>query len=152
MGNPNTKQFAASRSIVAGKLKLESGGGLCQASGIMYQLALKAGLDIVERYAHSIDLYTDETRFCPLGSDATVAYGYRDLRLRNTTEAPIHFTFRILADTYECALESTAPIAEHDICFEATTLADGCKRATATDRTEGRIISTDTYQPFSHPQ
>lgn len=150
VGDPNTKHFAASRSIVAGKLQLESGGGLCQASGIIYHLALMAGLEIIERFAHSIDLYTEETRFCPLGSDATVAYGYRDLRFRNNTGTAIRFKFRILDDTYECRLESESPIPVHDITFATTILPDGNKKAVATDSSNGQIISTDTYESLRH--
>ncbi|MDO4510327.1 MAG: VanW family protein [Bacteroidales bacterium] len=146
VGNPNTKQFCASRSIVAGKLKLEQGGGLCQASGIMYHLALMAGLDIIERFAHSVDLYTEQTRFCPLGSDATVAYGYRDLRFRNSTPSPIRFEFSVLDHSYACRLTSQQPIEPREIRFSASTLPDGRKRAIATDASTGEAISTDVYE------
>jgi vancomycin resistance protein YoaR len=58
------------------------GGGLCQLSGLIYNLALLAGLDILERHPHSIDAY-GEDRYIPLGRDATVAYGRKDLRFGN---------------------------------------------------------------------
>jgi vancomycin resistance protein VanW len=40
-------------------------------------------LEIIERHAHSIDIYREEERFTPLGADATVVWGFKDLRLRN---------------------------------------------------------------------
>ncbi|HTP30232.1 MAG TPA: VanW family protein, partial [Anaeromyxobacteraceae bacterium] len=47
-----------------------------------------------ERHSHSIDLYTDSTRFAPLGADATVAYGRKDLRFENTLTGLVSFGFR----------------------------------------------------------
>jgi VanW like protein len=64
------------------------GGGLCQLSGAIYNLALLAGLHILERHNHSIDAYGEE-RYIPLGRDATVAYGRKDLRFRNPHRFPV---------------------------------------------------------------
>lgn len=66
------------------------GGGLCQLSGLIYNLALLAGLHILERHNHSIDAYGEE-RYIPLGRDATVAYGRKDLRFRNPHRFSIAF-------------------------------------------------------------
>lgn len=64
------------------------GGGLCQLSGLIYNLALLAGLIILERHNHSIDAY-GEDRYIPLGRDATVAYGRKDLRFANPHPFPV---------------------------------------------------------------
>ncbi len=146
VGNPNTSEFACSRSIRGGVLQLERGGGLCQASGIIHHLALVAGLEVVERHNHSKDLYTDATRFCPLGSDATVAYGYRDLRVRNTTQTPIMFDLQVCDDHFEAYLRSVEPIAEHEIWFEQKEEADGTLTASAIDVTQGKILCTSHYE------
>jgi vancomycin resistance protein YoaR len=55
------------------------GGGLCQLSNALYDVALQTGCEIVERHAHS--------RVVPgsaaaEGRDATVAWNYLDLRFR----------------------------------------------------------------------
>lgn len=146
VGNPNTREFACSRSIRGGVLQLERGGGLCQASGIIHHLALVAGLEVVERHNHSKDLYTDATRFCPLGSDATVAFGYRDLRVRNNTETPIVFDLRVCDDHFEARLLSADPIFAHDIHFEQKEEADGSLTASAIDRTTGMTLCTSHYE------
>lgn len=146
VGNPNTREFACSRSIRGGVLQLERGGGLCQASGIIHHLALMAGLEVVERHNHSKDLYTDATRFCPLGSDATVAYGYRDLRVRNTTQTPIVFDLQVCDDHFEAYLRSVEPIAEHEIRFEQKEEADGTLTASAIDVTTGMTLCTSHYE------
>lgn len=146
VGNPNTSAFAASRGIRAGVLQLERGGGLCQASGIIYHLALTAGFDIIERYNHSKDLYTDETRFCPLGSDATVAYGYRDLRVRNNSHTPVCFDLQVHDDHFTACLCSKEPISQHEIHFECALKPDNILEAVTIDKTTGMILQTSTYE------
>ena len=52
-------------------------------SGLIYYVSLMAGLEVLERHPHSRDIYDDQTRYAPLGADATVAYGFKDLRVLN---------------------------------------------------------------------
>lgn len=66
------------RNLVAGKIQGNYGGGLCQVSGLLYYIALATGLEILERHAHSIDIYAEEDRFAPLGADDTVVFGYKN--------------------------------------------------------------------------
>ena len=146
VGNPNTSEWEASRSIVAGCLQIERGGGLCQASGIIYHLSLLAGLEVVERHSHSADLYTEQTRFCPLGSDATVAYGYKDLRVLNNTSGTIAFELRVEADRFVATLLSDTPVERHEIAFEREDLADGRLCATTVDRTDSRTVAVSVYK------
>jgi hypothetical protein len=70
------------------------GGGLCQLSGLIYNLALLAGLRILERHNHSIDAY-GEDRYIPLGRDATVAYGRKDLRFCNPHRFCVAFELHV---------------------------------------------------------
>ena len=98
IGNPNKPgKFRKGRIIKNGELALEVGGGLCQVSGIIYHIALIAGLKIVERHNHSVDIYTESDRYTPLGTDATVAYGYKDLRIVNSYPFPIQFKLTVEA-------------------------------------------------------
>lgn len=83
--------YLLSRNIVAGALQEDYGGGLCQLSSIIYHQSLKAGAAIIERYNHSVDIYKEEERFTPLGADATVVFGYKDLRIRNCFQQPIKY-------------------------------------------------------------
>jgi vancomycin resistance protein VanW len=118
VGNPNAqKGYLEGRSIVADQIKEEYGGGLCQLSGLIHFLALKAGLNMLERYPHSQDLYTEETRFAPLGSDATVVYGYKDLRFRNTLSVPICLRFIIDDDQVTGTLCSPDSVTELTVNF-----------------------------------
>lgn len=75
------------------------GGGLCQLSGLIYNLALLSGLTILERHHHSIDAYGEE-RYIPLGRDATVAFGRKDLRFANPHPFPVQL---LLSVNEQCA-------------------------------------------------
>jgi hypothetical protein len=66
------------------------GGGSCQVSSALYVAALSANLKIEERHPHSAVV-----DYVPIGLDATVLYGYMDLKITNSSEAPI----TILAET-----------------------------------------------------
>jgi vancomycin resistance protein VanW len=87
--------FRLGRSLIDDTISADIGGGLCQISGLLYELGLRSGFAVVERHAHSRDLYTEETRFTPLGLDATVVWGFKDLRLRNTLHVPVAFDFAV---------------------------------------------------------
>ncbi len=126
VGAPVAKRgYLEGRALVNGKLKAVMGGGLCQLSGILYYLMLQAGLEPIERYPHSTDIYTDETRFTPLGSDATVVYGYKDLRFINSLSQPICFRIDLEADRITGELCTLDPIVTYCIEFRTTQKTDG---------------------------
>lgn len=118
VGEPNRKNgYREGRAIVNNQLQSDIGGGLCQLSGLIYYLILKAGLIPLERHPHSQDIYTEETRFAPLGSDATVVYGYKDLRFQNTLSAPLCFRFYLLNQEITGVLCSPKILDEFNIEF-----------------------------------
>ncbi|MFH6994475.1 VanW family protein [Flavobacterium sp. FlaQc-48] len=118
VGNPN-RDFKKSRTLVKGKLVEENGGGMCQVSGIVYQVSLIAGLEILERHNHSVDIYTDETRFAPLGCDATIVYGYKDLRIKNNFSFPVTFEIEIIENFIYVNLRSEKKIEENKLLYES---------------------------------
>ena len=118
VGNPD--KLRVSRCIRNGKLAIEKGGGLCQAAGIIYHLSLIAGLKIVERYNHSVDLYGDGPRACPIGFDATVLYGYKDLRISNMTNATLRFSLTVDEGVLRAELYSDKPLMQREIGSQKT--------------------------------
>lgn len=114
--------YLLSRNLQKGKLVDDYGGGLCQLSGMLYHLALIAGLKIIERHNHSVDIYTEEERFTPLGADATVVYGYKDLKFLNPYSFPIYFRFEINSESLECCLLSEEKIHATEVRFETAAL------------------------------
>ncbi len=67
-----------------GRVEMSPGGGACQVSTTLYNAALLAGLEIVERFPHG-----RPCGYVPYGRDATIAYGSVDLKFRNTLNHPI---------------------------------------------------------------
>jgi len=59
-------------------------GGICQISSTLYNSVLLANLEIVERHNHSF-----VTSYLEAGKDATVVYGVKDFKFKNTRSYPI---------------------------------------------------------------
>lgn len=59
-------------------------GGICQISSTLYNVVLLSNLEIVERYNHSFT-----TSYVSAGRDATVVYGIKDFKFKNTRNYPI---------------------------------------------------------------
>jgi vancomycin resistance protein YoaR len=93
---PREPQFGylEAKEIYRGQFVLGYGGGVCQVSSTLYNAALLANLEIVERYHHSRPL-----SYVPLGRDATVAYGRLDLKFRNSTPNPVLITAGVIGDS-----------------------------------------------------
>ncbi len=66
------------------------GGGICQVATTIYQAALKAELDIMQRSNHSRPV-----TYVPLGQDATLSYNRIDLQIRNNREFPVMLVGRM---------------------------------------------------------
>jgi vancomycin resistance protein VanW len=150
VGKPDKANgYLEGRSLVNNQLKVEFGGGLCQLSGMMYFLTLKTGLTTLERHAHSHDIYTEATRFAPLGSDATVVYGYKDLRFRNNLAAPVCFRFLIKEDEIIATICSTQAITELNIEFKLEDFPGETKVDTVRFAPNGNtfeVLNSTTYE------
>lgn len=143
VGNPD--KLKGSRCIRNNKVAIEKGGGLCQAAGIIYHLSILSGLKIVERYNHSVDLYGDGPRACPIGYDATVLYGYKDLRVKNMTNATLRFKLIVEKDVIFAELYSDIPLQQREISSHVTRLSDRIEVKTFYLDTE-ELISNDVYK------
>jgi VanW like protein/Glycosyl transferases group 1 len=75
------KGYVPGRELREGCLILTIGGGLCQLSNALYDVALQAGLQIVERHAHTRVIAGS---LAEIGRDATVFWNYVDLRFKST--------------------------------------------------------------------
>lgn len=70
------------------------GGGVCQVSSTLYNLALLTNLEIIERTNHSLPV-----SYVPLGRDATVNYDTIDLKFKNNTEENLLLISEVVEDT-----------------------------------------------------
>lgn len=112
--------FKIGRNLIDGQVEKSVGGGLCQLASIIYHLALTAGLKVIERTNHTVDIYKEEERFTPLGSDASVVYGYKDLRFINNLTFPIQLQIFTEGDQLTASIHSKEHINSVKIEFERT--------------------------------
>lgn len=132
--------YKVGRNLIQGRLSEDYGGGLCQLSSILYHLALQAGLPILERFPHSLDIYQEHERFTPLGADATVVWGYKDLRFKNRYSFPLRFTFEMTESRLTCFLRSPEKIKACQIVFQRE------------ESPKGREIRVNTIQVLNKTQ
>jgi vancomycin resistance protein YoaR len=78
--------FVEGRELREGCMVPSVGGGLCQLSNALYDVALQAGAEIVERHPHSRRVPGSAAA---AGRDATVFWNYVDLRFRAIVEMQI---------------------------------------------------------------
>ncbi len=87
LGPPlRTRGYSLGREVRAGCLIPTVGGGLCQLSGAILEVAIGAGIEILERHKHTAlpsDIDYHENR------DATLFWNYIDLRLRASADTLI---------------------------------------------------------------
>lgn len=62
------------------------GGGLCQISNLLFWVFLHTPLTIVERHPHSAETLPSPGGDIPEGVDATIAEGWKDLKVKNDTD------------------------------------------------------------------
>lgn len=78
------KGYRAAGAYSGGVLVQEPGGGVCQVSTTLYNAAVKADLEIIERSPHS-----RVSDYVPIGLDAAVNWPSQDFKFKNTSDYPI---------------------------------------------------------------
>jgi len=91
LGAPiRARGYVEGRMLQQGCMVKAVGGGLCQLSNALYEVALQAGCRIIERHAHSSIVPGSAAA---IGRDATVAWNYVDLRF--VPDQPLRLTARL---------------------------------------------------------
>ncbi len=83
--NLTSNGYRGATVIMGGKYTTGIGGGICQASTVIYQAALYSNIGIYERHAHAY-----KSSYADVGLDATIDYPGLDLKLQNNTDHPIY--------------------------------------------------------------
>lgn len=73
-----------------GTLRDVPGGGICQLATTIYNAALLAGMQMVERHPHSRAVH-----YVPPGRDATIASWRKDLKFMNPHDVPLLLTVEL---------------------------------------------------------
>jgi hypothetical protein len=140
--------FLEAAALKDGNLDQDIGGATCLLSTVVFNALLLAGFEIVERRCHSVDSY-GERRYFELGRDATIEYGYIDLRMRNVSGRKIRVSAEV-TDTLVMVATGAAAPAEFGVVIEVgdpSVLASGFSVG-ATRRFryfDGRVRETDSW-------
>ena len=121
------------------------GGGICQVSSTLYLASVYAELTILERVNHGYPV-----RYIPLGMDATVNWGFTDLKMRNDSPLPV----KILAEETDDMVKVTILGTEtRDYTIEMTYSVGGRHVKTFKnkyDKATGEFISKETVALSSY--
>ena len=119
LGNTNkAKGYKVGTAYVGGKVVESYGGGICQLSSTIYNAVLYANLGIVERYNHSYVV-----NYVPAGRDATVAYGGKDFKFKNTRKYPIKIVSSAKNGVVSVSIMGIKEEKEYDIVLTSTVLS-----------------------------
>lgn len=145
VGRPSARNgFQHGRNLVDGRLVRQVGGGLCQLSGLAYHLALLGGLEVVERHAHSIDIYRDDERHTPLGADATVVWGFKDLRLSNPHPFAVSLGCAVDGLRLRGQIRGAGPLTPRSVTFARDPLSAG--RLRVRTEVDGAPVGETEYE------
>lgn len=75
------------------------GGGVSQVTGTLFNAAALAGLRI-----DAVNPHSRPVSYLPLGRDATVAYGDKDLKFTNMTGGPVYIGYSFIGQTLQATL------------------------------------------------
>ncbi|MFY8140051.1 MAG: VanW family protein, partial [Caulobacter sp.] len=107
VGRPTrARGYVEGRMLQGGSLSPAVGGGLCQLSTALYEVALQANLTILERHAHS--RIVPGPNAARAGRDATVAWNYVDLRFASPDRA-LRLGAVVTADDLVVSFRATLP-------------------------------------------
>ena len=128
-------------SYLNGETVQSFGGGVCQVSSTLYNAVILAELEVTERWAHSMTV-----GYVEASMDAAIAEGYKDLKFKNNTDAPIYIegitkgsklTFSIYGK------ETRAEGREVSFVSEITKRTEAKKKFVASGDAVGTLKETD---------
>ena len=102
--------YTEAPTIVNGTLVPGLGGGVCQVSSTLYNAALLADLEIVERRPHSL-----RVSYVPASRDAVISGDYVDLKFKNTTGYPIYIGGYTSGSSVTMTIYGSSKAAKKDV-------------------------------------
>lgn len=95
----SSRGYKKASILVNGEKKTGTGGGICQISSTLYNVAFNADMEILERHDHSI-----EVPYVPKGKDAAVVYNAKDFRFKNIKDYPVEIFITVTEDEVQVTL------------------------------------------------
>lgn len=112
------KGYKEGGAYVGGRVVQAYGGGICQVSTTLYNAVLYANLEIVERYNHSYSV-----SYVPAGRDATVSYGGKDFKFKNTRKYPIKIVANAKNGVVSISIAGIKEEKEYEIVLTSSVLS-----------------------------
>ena len=105
-------------AYAGGRVVQDVGGGICQTSSTLYNAALLANLEIVDRSNHQF-----LTSYVSAGRDATVSWGSIDFKFKNSREYPIKIEARAKNGVCEMSIYGIKEEKEYKVEIESNVLS-----------------------------
>ncbi|HZY83052.1 MAG TPA: VanW family protein [Cyclobacteriaceae bacterium] len=137
IGAPVTRRgYVIGREIREGCIVPAVAGGLCQLSNALYDNAVKAGFEIIERHKHTRVV---KGSLAEVDRDATVKWNYIDLRFRSRNDFRIET--ELTADQLLVKFKSTSRNGVHETPLKkvTTSILNDC-------------YSCGNFECFKHPK
>lgn len=120
-------------AILHEQRQIQVGGGICQPASALFVAGLLSGFSVVERWRHS-----SPVDYIALGHDATIAWGAKDLKLRNDLDQRVRVRFVWSGAALSAELQGEhSPEARFELRSEETELP---AESAAGDALPGREI------------
>ncbi len=97
-----------------GQVVQDVGGGICQISSTLYNTALLANLEIVDRSNHQF-----QTSYVDAGRDATVSWGSLDFKFKNSRTFPIKIVASAKNGIAEVSLYGIKEETEYEVVIQS---------------------------------
>ena len=125
------------------------GGGICQVTSTLYEAALYANLEIVERSNHMF-----VTSYLKAGLDATVVYGSLDFQFKNNRNYPIKINCSVQNGVCYFEIRGLATPDDYKVTISSTSSTTATSINSVTYKTlskdgqvvSSEVISRDTYK------
>src|SRR5262249_28339602 len=131
---------------------VQIGGGICQLASTLFDAAMIAGLRATERHRHSYPV-----DYIPLGQDATIVWGAKDLKILNCLDQRVRFRADVLGTTLTVRVEAERPGSGgfELVTVEQSAAGNGLGREVELYRvrradgeeTSRELLHTDVYPP-----
>lgn len=146
--NSDGRHFGSAPSYLNGRSVMTAGGGICQVSSTSYNALLRAGILPTKRFNHSMAV-----SYVPMGLDATISEGVKDMVVENTTDYPIYISAKTSGGTLQVQVHSDIR-AKEGYTYEPRAVRLSQYRASAYldkykngKKVESLYLHTDTYLP-----
>ncbi len=117
--------YASGGTFIDGQLSESIGGGVCQLSTTLYNALLQTRLEIIERHPHSMPV-----GYIPLGRDAAIAGDYKDLKFRNTTDAPVLLLCEATGEEVKVTVYGEEKVKRGAVSFESVITEENEEKVT----------------------